>query len=137
MVQVRKSRKESNRLPGMVDARVLGMRVRQALRQAGYVSQAEAVRAIQKAVPGSKFGKQDLSALIRGKRMPLADRVLTLAVMLGLDLKILYPEAFDAHGRPITPMSHPDLFRGGCRKLPRQGYSPRMTVESRNPGASA
>lgn len=137
MAQGRKSRKDSNRLPGTVDARELGLRVREALRRAGYSSQAEAFRAIQRAVPGSKFGKQDLSALIRGKRMPLTDRILTLSRILGLDPRILFPELFDQYGRSITPISHPDRFPGGLRKLPRRGSNPKISAGPRNPAASA
>lgn len=110
-------------LPSLFDAEEMGRRFRRALREAGWQAQVEAVRAIREAVPGTGFSETELSALVGGYQMPTVERLIALAVLLGLDLRILFPECFDGEAWgsdgavAITRRTHPWLFRDGCRKV--------------------
>jgi hypothetical protein len=108
-------RKPRQQVPGLIPAEEMGRRFRTAMDRAGIRSQADAMRIIQKAVPGTTIGRADLCSLYRGYTMPRIDRLMTLVVILGLDMTILFREGFDGEGRPISRTSHPDLFRSGYR----------------------
>lgn len=123
-------RKPKKQVPGLILAEELARRFRIARQRAGYKSQADVLRAIRKAVPGTTIGRSDICNLENGYKMPRIDRLLTIIVAIGLDMTILFREGFDEEGRPISRTSHPDLFRSGYRRHPRveiekalQGFS--------------
>jgi hypothetical protein len=121
-------RQGKRQLPMPFDAEEMGRRFKEAMNDAGWLKQEDAVRAIRLAVPGTRFGKSDISALIGGYKMPQPDRLMAMIFLLGLDLRIIFKECFDdddPYGHPVTRRSHPWLFIKGPRRLEwkRQGFT--------------
>lgn len=112
-------RKPKKQVPGLIPADELARRFRVAMERAGYHTQADVLRAIRKAVPGTTIGRSDICNLCNGYKMPRIDRLLTILVAVGLDMTILFREGFDGEGRAISRTSHPDLFRSGYRRHQR------------------
>jgi hypothetical protein len=105
-------------LPPLFDSREMGRRFKRALDDAGWAVQEDAVEAIRGACPGTTFAAGDLSALVQGYKMPQPDRLITIGYILGLDIRILFPELFDESGTAIRRGTHPEEFLSGWRLLP-------------------
>lgn len=126
--------KVRRQLPRLWDAKVMGSRLRRAMQAAGYRTQAQAIRKIQAAVPGTRFSRSEMSALVNGYKEPMTGRLLVIAYILGLDIRILFPEFFASEGASLTRRSrHPRGPAEATPKRPSSGSRPRTAAEPRNP----
>lgn len=134
-------KRKNRQLPSPITAKELGRRFRRALQQAGYESQSSVIDAIRLAFPGTTFGPSTLSAMIQGYKLPQIDRMLAIVLVLGLDIRIVFREAFDGYGDAITRQSHPLWFdREGLRasmRQERQGSDLKTGEPSRNPSTAS
>jgi hypothetical protein len=108
-------RTRKTQIPPLFDPHEFAARFRYALTEAGWDNHADAIRALERAIPGIEVTRGNFSNLMTSGKLPRADRLLTIVSVLGLDLKTLFPEAFDREGRTISRQTHAALFSRGYR----------------------
>jgi hypothetical protein len=108
-------RTRKTQIPPLFDPHEFAARFRYALTEAGWNNHADAIRALERAIPGIEVTRGNFSNLMTSGKLPRADRLLTIVSVLGLDLKTLFPEAFDREGKTISRQTHAALFSQGYR----------------------
>lgn len=125
-------RTRTPQIPPPFDSREIGRRFKRALDDAGWEKQDDAVAAIREAVPGTRFNKSHISSLIHGYRMPHADRLIALMILLKLDPRIMFPELFPGEGHP-PGSTDPDQLQDGCQRPRPRESSPTTEPGRRSP----
>jgi transcriptional regulator with XRE-family HTH domain len=132
-------RTRKKQIPDLISAEEMGRRFSMALKMRG-LSQTAAINRLRKAFQDTRIGRAEMSSLCRGYKMPRLGRLLTIALALGLDLRVLFREAFDEKSRLVTPGTHPEAFRSGLRSsilVRLQESHPTTAAGHRSPPSSA